>query len=121
MSYEELYYEFLKLFPDDKDTIQEIAKTADAEPADGMHIMFGMVVVPFIIKLIEDNEEFKIKTAFDFFEKMAESEDSLISEVLEFTILEDLISRDKHILEKCRVFMGRKTMESCSVVENYMM
>ena len=121
MKYESLYDEFIKSFPDDLSRLQEIAKCAAVEPSDGMHIMFGMVVIPFVMELLENCKETKVKAAFGFFEKMAEVDNSMISEVLEFTILEDIISRGKETLEKCKSYMGQKTLEHCAIVEKYMM
>ena len=56
MQYEMLYDEFKNLFPEDIDRLDELAKTQSAEPTDGMHIMFGMVVVPFLLELLSENE-----------------------------------------------------------------
>lgn len=121
MEYETLYDRFVQCFPDDSSRIQEIAECAAAEPTDGMHIMFGMVVVPFLMELLEECKEEKLKVAFDYFERMAEVDDSMISEVLEFTVLEDLISRGNLILEKCKSYMGPKTLERCDLVGKYLM
>ncbi len=121
VKYEGLYDEFVQSFPDDLSRLQEIAVSASAEPSDGMHIMFGMVIMPFLMVLLENREETKLKAAFDFFERMAESDDSMISEVLEFTILEDIISRGKFTLGRCKTYMGQKPLEHCSAVEKYMM
>lgn len=115
-----MYEEFLSLFPDDVDRLSEKASEVSAEPSDGMHVMFGMVVVPFVMELLECKDERKLKIAFDFFEEMAKAENSMISEVLEFTILEDIISRGKVTLDKCKHYMKRNTLDSCSVIEKYM-
>ena len=120
MKYDTLYEEFLSLFPDDVDRLSEKASEVSAEPSDGMHVMFGMVVVPFVMELLECKDERKLKIAFDFFEEMAKAENSMISEVLEFTILEDIISRGKVTLDKCKHYMKRNTLDSCSGIEKYM-
>jgi hypothetical protein len=121
MQYETLYDDFVQLFPDNIHQLQELSKSASAEPSDGMHIMFGMVVVPFLMDLLEKKDTDKLAKAFAFFEKMAESGDSMISEVLEFTVLEDLISRGKDVLNQCKPYMQPKTLGCCSSVEKYMM
>ena len=121
VKYEGLYDEFIQSFPNDLSRLQEIAESTSAEPSDGMHIMFGMVVMPFLMELLENREETKLKAAFCFFERMAEADDSMISEVLEFTIFEDIISRGKSTLDRCKTYMGQKSLEHCSAVEEYMM
>ena len=121
MEYNNLYDDFAKLIVDDNEELNLISQKAAADVSDGMHIMFGMVVVPFVIKLIEEENEIKLKMAFDFFEQMSLSKDSLICEVVEFTILEDLISRGQDIVDKCKIYMGKETLECCRAVEKYMM
>jgi hypothetical protein len=121
VKYDTLYEEFLSLFPDDVDRLSEKASEVSAEPSDGMHVMFGMVVVPFVMELLECKDERKLKIAFDFFEEMAKAENSMISEVLEFTILEDIISRGRATLDKCKQYMKQNTLDSCSVIEKYML
>ena len=119
MQYEKLYDEFKNLFPEDIDRLDELAKTQSAEPTDGMHIMFGMVVVPFLIELLSENESEKLKVAFEFLEKMAKSKDTLIAEVLEFSVLEDFISQDKKVLNMLKGYMGPETLESCVSLEKF--
>ena len=119
MKYENLYSDFKSLFPEHADEIENIAKKVSAEPSDGMHIMFGMVVVPFVLVLLSKNKDIELNKAFVFFEEMAHSEDSLISEVLEFSILEELISQDEEILKKLKTYMGYETYKSCSSLEKF--
>ncbi len=121
MRYETLYDEFTQLFPADLNRLQQKAEKVSAEPSDGMHIMFGMVVVPFIMELLAHDDKQKLAVAFEFFEKMAEDDNPMVSEVLEFTVLEDFISRGKAVLDKCKLYMKQKTFESCLAVEKYMM
>lgn len=121
MKYETLYEEFTRLFPNDLNRLQKIAENVSAEPSDGMHIMFGMVVIPFIMKLLEHDDKAKLTIAFEFFEKMATDNNPMVSEVLEFTILEDIISRGADVLNKCKPYMKQHTLESCLAVEQYLM
>lgn len=121
MKYETLYDEFAQLFPADAAKLKKIEKNAEADSSDGMHVMFGMVVVPFVLDLLAESDEEKLKKVFSYFEKMAESDNTKISEVLEFTVLEDFISRGNGILDNFKRFMGKKTIERCEKVEKYMM
>ena len=54
MKYEELYDEFKKLFPEYADYFKAKEEETGAEVEIGMHVVFGMVVCPFIIKMAED-------------------------------------------------------------------
>ena len=51
MKYESLYDEFVEMFPEDLEHFDELAEESSAEREDGMHIMFGMVVCPFILNI----------------------------------------------------------------------
>lgn len=121
MKYETLYDEFAQLFPDDAAKLKKMANNTEAEPSDGMHVMFGMVVVPFVLELMAGSDEKKLKKAFSYFEKMAECDSAKISEVLDFTVLEDFISRGKGTLNNCKRFMDKKTIENCEMIEKYML
>lgn len=65
------------------------------------------------------NEASKIDNAFKFFEEMAGSEDPLVCEVLEFSVIESFISKDKKVLAKCKTFMRPKTLSCCEVIEQW--
>lgn len=116
MKYEDLYKDFLSVFADDQKIIETIAAENAVDEEDGMHIAFGMVVVPFISKLIESNQADKIKRAFSFFEEMAASEDPLISEVLEFTVIEGIIAGGKDFASKCVKYMNPCTYASYEII-----
>lgn len=47
MKYEELYDDFLSLFPEDIEYFKEREKETGADVEDGIHVVFGMGVTPF--------------------------------------------------------------------------
>ena len=53
MKYEDLYDEFINLFPEDKEFFKRLEEETGAERSIGMHIMFGLVVSPYILRLLE--------------------------------------------------------------------
>lgn len=120
MTYNELYKDFISVFPENLEKIKAIAADSLVEDSDGMHVLFGMVVIPFVKDLLNNNQTDKITTAFEFFENMAKSTDEMVSEVLEFTIMEDFISEGKEFLSKCLPYMGSETKKSCQAVMKYM-
>lgn len=121
MNYNELYDEFLKCFPEDAAILNHQSEELSVERSDGMHVVFGMVVVPFILHLIGERNDVKLRRVFEFLEKMAVSDDPLICEVLEFTILEDIVSQGKNVLDYSKAYMKRETLKCCESVEKYMM
>ncbi len=87
MKYESLYDDFVSLFPEYDHVIKQLEETNAVLPAeDGMHVLFGFVVAPFVAKLIETDAEDIIQRSFNFFEEMALSGSENIGEVLDFTI-----------------------------------
>lgn len=120
MTYDNLYYEFKNLFPECNSTFEEYARKANADEDDGMHIMFSFVVIPFVIQLIKEKDDDKLKRAFDYFEKMASSNISDITEVLEFTVIENLLSNGQEIYECSQKYMGDEMLACCKMVEQYL-
>ena len=56
MKYEELYDGFVSLFPEDKEFFEELERESGVE-RDTMHFMFGVVVCPFLHKVVEEDSE----------------------------------------------------------------
>ena len=91
MIYQELYDEFIKLFPEDKEFFVEKEKETGAEREDGMHVMFEFMVCPFILKIADEDLQ-KTQKAFDFVEQMVTYEDSMVVNVAEVTVLERIMT-----------------------------
>lgn len=119
MKYEELYDEFIGLFPEDEEFFSAREKETAAERSDGMHIMFGMVVCPFILLIPVENSE-KIQRAFDFIEQMETSGDSDIANVAEVTVLEYLMTDENGGMEKFGRFLGAESMETVKHMSKYL-
>lgn len=80
-----------------------------------MHIKFGLVVIPFIKRIVKESPE-KAKVAFEFFEKMEVSGDPKIAEVVEFTILENLLTDTDISVEEFEKYFGAKTKVAAEAV-----
>ena len=86
---------------------KEINWWGDEEP--GAHNIFGDIVNPYFLCLLKTEEtQEHLKRVFDFLEEMAKSEDKLVQEVLNCTVLERL-GDDKEILKRASKYMGQKT------------
>ncbi len=77
------------------------------------HVIFGMVVTPFIIKSTEEQTE--IDNLYTFLEEMALSNEK-VQEVLVVSVLESLIT-ERHIINKVKLSMGKITKELCETTE----
>lgn len=99
MIYNQLYSEFVSLFPECTGTFQRLAQNSNADETDGMHIMFSFVVNPFVLELLKNDDDDRLSKAFDYFEKMASSDSAEITEVLEFTVIENLMSNGQEVYD----------------------
>ena len=120
MEYEALYSNFRTLFSSDSDLLDQLEQAANADESDGMHILFSFVVIPFVIGLLHENNTEKLTRAFGFFEEMASSDDTAITEVLEFTVIENLMSNGKTVYEQAVKFRGPETLKSLDAVSRYL-
>ena len=118
MKYEDLYDDFINLFPEDKEFFKKLEEETGAERSIGMHIMFGLVVSPYILRLLEKEPE-KAKKAFEFIEKMETSEDERIANVADVSVLEILITEEDGGIEKIRKYLGPKSLASVSHSAQY--
>lgn len=120
MIYNNLYSDFVALFPECSDTFKELALEAKADETDGMHIMFSFVVIPFVLELLKNNDSNKLVKAFGYFEKMASSDSTDITEVLEFTVIENLMSNGQKIYDKAKTYMNDTMLICCKKVQQYL-
>ena len=118
MKYEELYESFVSLFPEDRAIFDQLEKDADVDKnEDGMHIMFGMVVVNKKKKVIEENPA-KIKKAFDFLEKMELDENPKIGDVAEVSVLEALVT-DEGGMKKYLKYIGPVSLKAARYMSRF--
>ena len=120
MMYDRLYSDFKALFPEDSDVLNKLSREANADESDGMHVMFSFVIIPFVLSLMNANNTDKLKTTFDYFEKMALSDSADITGVLEFTVIENLMSNGQRIYESAKKYMKPETIKCCKRVEKYL-
>ena len=117
------YMNLYKLFKQENSEGQLFFLTKEKEnlidETDGMHVAFGMVVVPYILENIKKNNLSEVTNAFAFFEKMSLSADVKISEVLDFSIIEKIADEGQEVLDQCKKFMGPNTLRHCEEVEKY--
>ena len=119
MKYDDLYKVFKEEIPEGLAFLETKEKENLIDETDGIHVIFGMVIVPYILYNIQKKKKSVTNRIFSFLEKMALCEDIKVNEVLEFTILEQLIDEGYDTLEACRQYMGINTLQRCKEVEKY--
>lgn len=117
--YETLYGDFIEKIPESEKYCSLKAIENLIDDSTGVHVVFGMIIVPYIIEMAESKNNVILQKVFDFLEGMAECEDVKIREVLDFTILEQLADHGGDVLDGFKTFMKQKTLEHCEAVELY--
>ena len=119
MKYDELYKTFKEEISEGYSFFEIKEKENLIDETDGMHVVFGMVIVPYILYIIQNNKMLEINKVFSFLENMAICEDIKIKEVLDFTVLEQLVDERQDVLGQCKQYMKKNTLEHCEEVEKY--
>ena len=119
MIYDELYKTFKEEIPEGYSFFKVKEKENLIDETDGIHIVFGMVIVPYILHIVRNNKMLEINKVFSFLENMAICEDVKIKEVLDFTVLEQLTDVGHDILGQCKQYMNKNTLKHCEEVEKY--
>jgi len=118
MRYDELYDAFIDLFPEDKELFERLEAEANVNKnEDGMHVMFGMVVTPYIRKIVTESP-IKAKKAFDFLEEMELNEDPEVGNVVEVSVLEALMT-DEGGIKKYLEYIGPKSLEAARYMSQF--
>lgn len=119
MNYDELYDAFKEEIPEGLSFFKMKEKENLIDETDGIHIVFGMVIVPYILHIVRSGKILEISKVFLFLENMAICEDVKVNEVLDFTVLEQLVDEGHDTLEQCKKYMKKNTMKHCEEVEKY--
>ncbi len=119
MKYDELYKTFKEEISEGCSFFEIKEKENLIDETDGMHVVFGMVIVPYILYIVQNNKILEINKVFSFLENMAICEDIKIKEVLDFTVLEQLVDERQDVLGQCKQYMKKNTLEHCEEVEKY--
>ncbi len=96
LTYENVYQEFKNEFKEDSSFFTCKEKETSINDTDGAHLQFGMVIVPYLYHLIDLKDDAKIQKCFNFFDRMSNSVDKELSAVVQFSILEDIVTNQKY-------------------------
>ncbi len=119
MKYEDLYKAFKQELPEGLQFFELKEKENMIDETDGIHVIFGMIIVPYILYIVQYIKISEIDRSFAFLEKMAMCEEIKVKEVLDFTVLEQLVDVGNIIFKKCKQYMGIETLKHCEAVEEY--
>ena len=122
MKYETIYTDFKNLFPEEKEYFSTCEKNSviGDEGDEIPHMSFGIFVMPFIYRLLENEDDARLRKAFSFFEDMAKSEDYRVQNLLQVTILENLTTESEEIYKSAQKYIGPETKTFVNKVATYM-
>jgi len=119
MNYDTLYETFKKRFPERQSCFEQLERENFVDESDGMHPAFGVVVVPYILQTVREDRLLEIQKIVLFLEEMALCDDADVVDVLDYTVLEQLIDEDHSTLDIFKKYMGEQTLKHCQEIGRY--
>ena len=98
MTSRELNYMLIQWVPDIAESYKKEVEWQEGDET-GSHIIFGDVLVPHIIKLVEDQENESLKKIFEFIEHLLLLDDEYAEEVAVLSVIESLYYRLENFSE----------------------
>lgn len=118
MNYDNILNVLFDKIPEIKNFYEKKKQEDLVDDDTGKHIVFGLVVTPYILDEVNNNGE-NVKQIFDFLEDMTFCEDVKVREILDFTILEQFVDEGKKQLDILKNFMHENTLKCCLEIEKY--
>lgn len=119
MKYENIVRFFLTEVPESSDYYNKHKSAKLIDDNTGVHVVFGMIILPFILESCDKADYVTIDIIFAFLEKMSQCEDVRVVEVLDFTILEGFADEGKERLNRIKKYMWENTLQHCEDIEKY--
>ena len=119
MKYETVLSELLATVPEIEPIVREKMLAEDIAEEDGMHIIFSFIIFPLLREWGRTDKHTADKV-FAFFENMANSDDTAVLEVLDFSVLEpiaDMDESERTIIEK---YMKAETIDQYQSIRDHM-
>jgi hypothetical protein len=117
-SYDGLIDDLSSRVPELREEIEAVRQTWAPEPP-GQHIIYGDILNPYLVKLLETGaDDQRLQEIFAFLEELAQNPDDHVREVVGVTVLEHL-GGNKARLAKARRFMGPATLALSGEIERF--
>ena len=120
MNYDNILKMLFKKIPKIEKIYNERKEENLVDENTGKHIVFGLIIVPYIIEEVNKSEDQDLVIKmFEFLEEMSFCEDVKVKEVLDFTVLEQFIDEGKQQLDILKKYMHENVLSSCLEIEKY--
>lgn len=118
LTYDNLIQEAQNNLPMFKTKYNQLVEDDVIDTESGKHIVFGYAFTPVLSEAIAKDDEETAKKMFLFLEQMASSEDNLVVEVCDQSVLEVLNDQfDDKVLKR---YMGTNTRDGFKAIKQYM-
>lgn len=117
MKYEEMFNEYKKYVGISDEDIAKYIDENNIDENDGMHIWFEFVVTPIVLDAIKNNNSNLIAKSFEFVENVLKTDDRDITEVIEFSLLEGIISELGEKINEIDLYFGPETSKSIGAIK----
>ena len=119
MKYEEMFNEYKKYVGISDEDIAKYIDENSIDENDGMHIWFEFVVTPIVLDAIKNNNSNLIAKSFEFVENVLKTDDRDITEVIEFSLLEGIVSELGEKINDIDLYFGPETSKSIGAIKKY--
>lgn len=120
ITYDNAYEKFKLKFNENNDFFIQKENELSVDNSDGAHIKFGTIVIPYLYHLVDLNNVTKIKECFSFFDDMSKSKDKELTEVVQFSILEDIVT-DEEYYNKLKDYFTEEIKTYLPYLHNYLL
>jgi len=118
ITYENLLQNALSVLPEFKHEYEDLIERNIIDKESGNHILFSYIFVPIALETLKQGNEEMKQRYFNFLENMAASKDVRVTEVCDFTVLEELYwQADKNDLWNA---LGHYSRKGLMTVSTYM-
>ncbi len=76
---------------------REFADWTDWDTPPGNYVLFGLVVVPYLLAHLSESRDEGIQRLFEFFEEMAASDDPEIVNLVKLEVIKKLLHDPEHL------------------------
>ncbi len=119
MKYEEMFNEYIKYIGVSENNFKKYIIENKLDDTDGTNIYFDLVVTPYLIDQIKCNNNELIIKSFDFIEVSLNDNNRDIVSLVEFSLLEGLISEIGEKINEFKGYFGDKTKKSIDSIKKY--
>lgn len=120
MVYSEMYNEFKRNVPEAAVFLRETERKFNLDETDGMHVLFGFAVRPYIMNALSEGHKDAIEKVADFLEKAASDEDERVGTVIEQSVIVNALAENPRLIWNNEKAWKQETKRMIRTAERYL-